>query len=159
VDRFASPEIYIFSEEFLHLLTAEERRRLQFRQVERTRPARKRFVELIGPPGPQFVAATGLSMNGWHCSSCGHRTFGCWVEGMAIHEFIAKDDLASPLPGLFTVGNPPEIHLCATRQRWHELIGKEGSRGFVSLPLGVVPTMQVVRTPILESLQSQENRR
>jgi hypothetical protein len=159
VARSAQPELNIFSELFLNLFTEEENRRLQFRPVERRRTARKRFFELIGPAGIPFVAVADLPVSGWFCSSCGYRTFGCWVEGLETHQFVGQDDLAKPLPGLFTVGIPPGVQLCATGQRWRELVGKKGSRGFVSLPLGVVPARQVLRNPALESLESQQKRR
>ena len=58
-----------------------------------------------------------------------------------------ESDLPRPLAGIFTVGKPPDLHLCATGERWRELIGKIGVRGFVSRALGVVSDREVVRRP------------
>jgi hypothetical protein len=90
------------------------------RCAERQEP---RF-ELLGPAGPVFVAVAGLQVSGWRCSGCGRLTWGYWIDGFSIHSFIAASDLPRPLPGIFTVGRPPEVHLCATGERWRRLVGK-----------------------------------
>jgi hypothetical protein len=140
--------LQIVSEEFLRLLTAEELANLTLRPVFRKGRGRK-FFEVTGPAGPPFVAAAGLEFAGWRCGACDHRTWGYWLEDMAIGAFVAKSDLPASPPDVFTVGIPPEIHLCATAQRWHELVGRKGTRGFVSTLLGVVPEHEVVRHPEL----------
>lgn len=149
----------ILSEEFLALLSPEERERLVTRPVARKGTGRK-FYELLGPSGPEFVAVAGLPVSGWRCSGCDRLTWGYWLDGLSMHSFIAASDLPRPLPGIFTVGRPPEVHLCATDDRWRELVGKSGVRGFVSHALGVVPDREVVRRPELPTYEERlaENR-
>jgi hypothetical protein len=138
----------IVSEEFLALLSSEERKGLVTRPVAR-RGNSRRFYELLGPAGPVFVAVAGLPVSGWRCSACGRLTWDYWIEGFSIQSFIAASSLPGPLPGIFTVGRPPEVLLCATGARWRELVGKKGTRGFVSRPLGIVSDRELVRRPEL----------
>lgn len=151
--------IQIFSDEFLDLLTTEERGRPQLRSVTGKGRARK-FYELVGPVGPPLVAVAGMKISGWRCTACDHRTWRYWIEGMSINSFIAKTDLPPSLSGVFTVGRPPEVELAATAARWEELVGKKGTRGFVSSLLGVVPDHEVVRHPDLPTYEErlQESR-
>ena len=144
----------VVSEEFLALLSSEERHGLVIRPVARGGKSRKLY-ELVGPAGPEFVAAAGLPVSGWRCSGCGRLTWGYWVDGLSINSFIAASDLPRPLPGIFTVGRPPEVHLCATGERWRELVGKIGVRGFVSRALGVVSDREVVRRPELPTYEER----
>ena len=144
--------IHIVSAEFLALLSHEERQRLVLRPV--TGDCGKReFFEVLGPAGPCHVALAGQPPDGWRCADCGYAVWGYWVEGLVFHSFVAFPDLPQPLPGVFTVGTPPEVHLCATKERWKELVGKKGTRGFTSEPLGVVPDSGVVRQPELSLRQ------
>ena len=69
--------------------------------------------------------------------------------------FIARSDLPAPLPGVFTVGNLPEGQLAVTESRLKELIGRKGTRGFVSSPLGIVAKHEVVRQPELPTLEER----
>ena len=138
--------VHIFSERFLKVLTTEEKKRLQFREVERTRRSRIKFYELLGPPGLRTVGVSGLRAGGWYCGGCGYRCFGYWVEDLNIRDFVAKRDLPKPMPSLFTIGDPPEIILCGTMARWRKLLGK-GVRGLGTRPLGVVPDSRLVRVP------------
>jgi len=146
--------IEVLSDEFLSLLTPEERTYLDVRPVTRKGRGRN-FYELAGPPGVPFVAVAGLPISGWRCEACGHRSWGYWIEGMAIHSFIARSSLPRPLSSIFTVGTPPEIHLCATAERWQQLVGQQGTRGFVSELLGVVSEQEVVRFPELPSYEER----
>jgi hypothetical protein len=150
----------ILSQEFLALLSSQERQGLVTRPVARRGKSRG-FYELLGPAGPEFVAVAGLPVRGWRCSGCGRLTWGYWLDGVSAHSFVAASDLPRPLPGIFTIGRPPEVHLCATGERWRELVGKSGVRGFVSSPLGVVPDREVVRRPDLPSCEERvaEDRR
>src|SRR5262249_13298260 len=66
--------LHIVSEDFIALLTVGERKRLQFRQVDRKHGGRS-FFELVGPAGAPFVAIPKLEANGWRCTACGYR---CW---------------------------------------------------------------------------------
>lgn len=150
----------VLSQEFLALLSSQERQGLVTRPVARRAKSRE-FYELLGPAGPEFVAVAGLPVSGWRCSGCDRLTWGYWLDGFSMRSFVAASDLPRPLPGIFTVGRPPEVHLCATGARWRELVGKRGARGFVSRPLGVVRDREVVRRPELPSHEERvtEDRR
>ena len=141
------PNHQIVSEEFIELLTPDEKRRLCFQGTVRN--GRKRFYELVGPEGPPHVAVAGMAINGWRCVQCDYRLWGYWIDGMAIHSFIARSDLPAPLIGVFTVGVFPNIELAVTASRWSELLGRKGTRGFASQLLGVVSDREVVRQPDL----------
>jgi hypothetical protein len=147
----------IVSDDFLRLLTPTERQLLVFRPT--IHRGRRAFHELIGPPGAPSVAVAGLTPSGWRCSACRHANWGYWIEGMTISSFVASSDLPDPLVGVFTVGAVPEIQLAVTAARWRELVGRKGTRGFKSQPLGVVPDHAVIREPELptrdEWLQQQ----
>jgi len=141
------PNHQIVSEEFLALLTPDEKSSLEFQPTTRKRG--RKFFELVGPEGPPHVAVAGIEINGWRCTRCDHRTWGYWVEGMAINSFVARSDLSVRLGGVFTVGSFPEIELAVTAPRWKELLGRKGTRGFKSSPLGVLQSHEVVRRPKL----------
>jgi hypothetical protein len=147
------PNHQIVSEEFLALLTPDEKRHLEFEPTTRKRG--RKFFELVGPEGPAHVAVAGMKINGWRCTKCDHRTWGYWVEGMAISSFVARSDLVVPLRGVFTVGTFPEIELVATAPRWKELLGRKGTRGFASAALGVVPDHEVIWRPELPSYEER----
>lgn len=147
------PDHQIVSEEFVALLTETEKRRLMLQPV--IRKGRRKFYELIGPDGPPHVAIKGMKINGWCCTKCDHRTWGYWIDGMAISSFIARSDLPARLPGVFTVGTYPEIELVASASRWKDLRGTTGTRGFASSLLGVVPSNEVVRRPELPTYEEQ----
>lgn len=141
------PNHQLVSEEFLALLKPDERRRLEFQPT--VRKGRRKFYELVGPEGPAPVAVAGLALRGWRCPRCDHRTWGSWVEGLAINTFIARTDLPAETSGVFSIGTFPEIQLAVTASRWKELLGRKGTRGFTSRRLGVVPEHDVVRYPEL----------
>ena len=150
------PTHQIVSTEFLALLSDEEKSRLDFRAT--IRKGRRTFHELIGPDGPPLVATSGLKPNGWRCTACEHRTWGYWIEGLAISSFIARCDLAQQLTGVFTVGVAPEIQLAVTAARWQELVGRKGTRGFTSCLLGVSPDHEVMRCPDVPTLEERIQR-
>jgi hypothetical protein len=144
------PNHQIVSEEFLALLTPQEKRGLEFQPT--IRRGRRKFHELVGPEGPPLVAVAGMKFNGWRCTQCDHRTWSNPIDGMAISSFVARPDLRARLRGVFAVGAFPEIELAVTASRWKELHGRKGTRGFASRPLGVVPALEVVRRPKLADL-------
>jgi hypothetical protein len=137
----------IVSENFLALLTPAELKQLQLREV--IRKGRKKFYEIIGPDGPPLVAVAGFAANGWRCGTCDYAAWGHNAMHADYHAFVARSDLPSPLPGIFTIGVAPDIHLAATAARWQELVGRKGTKGFISLSIGVVPDDEVVRRPEL----------
>lgn len=148
----------LVSEEFLELLTLEEKRSLEFLPTIRKRG--RKFFELVGPEGPPHVAVAGLKISGWRCTECDHRTWGYWIAGIEMNSFVARSDLSLPLTGVFTVGSFPEIELAVTAPRWKEMLGRKGTRGFTSRPLGVAPDHEVVRQPELSIYEERlrENR-
>jgi len=152
--------VQVFSEEFLGLLKSEERERLRFRPVIRNARAR-RFYELLGPEGPPEIAVAGLELAGWRCSHCNYRTWGYWVKGLSINSFVSRSDLPPFLPGVFTIGAPPEVELAVTAERWKEMVGRKGTRGVTSRQIGVVPDHKVIRVPELKTYEERrmESRR
>jgi hypothetical protein len=147
------PSHQLVSEEFLALLEPDEKRSLQFQPT--VRKGRKKFYELVGPEGPPYVAVAGITISGWRCTQCDHRTWGYWVEGMAINSFVARSDLSAQSNGVFTVGTFPEIQLAVAAPRWKALLDKKGTRGFASRQIGVVPDHEVVRCPELPTYEQQ----
>lgn len=140
----------LVSEEFVELLTTEERARLELRPVIRT--GRRKFFELVGPEGPPLVAVAGMKVSGWRCDACDHRTWGYWSEVLNIHDFVARSGV--PLDAsVFTVGTYPEIKLVVTAARWKEMVGRKGTRGFTSGLLGIAPDEEVVRRPELPTAE------
>ena len=148
------PSHQLVSEDFLALLGPNEKRSLEFQPT--VRKGRKKFYELVGPEGPPHVAIAGVKINGWRCTQCDHRTWGYWVEGMAISSFVARSDLPPHLSGVFTVGAFPEIELAVTASRWRGMLGQKGTRGFSSRQVGVVPDHDVVRCPELPTAEQQQ---
>jgi len=144
--------VEIVSEEFISLLTADERDSLILRPVNRKAKARQ-FYEILGPSGPPFVGATELQHKGWHCSECDYRVWAYFLQDFAIRDFIAAVHLPETIPGIFTVGSPPNIHLCVTGEKWRSLVGRKGVRGFVSHPLGVVKNGAYVLNPKLPTYE------
>jgi hypothetical protein len=147
------PNHQIVSEEFIELLGEEEKRCLEFQPT--IRKGRKKFFELVGPEGPPLVAVAGLMISGWRCAQCEYRTWGYWVKGMSINDFVAKSDLSTGKSSVFTVGKFPEIYLAVTAARWKELLGMKGTRGFTSRLLGVAPDHEVIRSPRLPTMEEQ----
>jgi hypothetical protein len=70
------PNHQLVSEEFLALLTPDEKRNLEFQPTIRKRG--RKFFELVGPEGPPHVAVAGIKISGWRCTLCDHRTWGYW---------------------------------------------------------------------------------
>jgi len=137
------PNHQIVSEEFLALLTEDEKRGLEFQPT--IRKGRRKFFELVGPEGPPHVAVSGINSSGRRCVQCRHWTWSLGIEGMAIQSFVARSDLPGGLHGVFTVGTFPEVELAVTGARWKDILGRKGTRGLVSSLLGVVPDHEVLR--------------
>jgi hypothetical protein len=154
VGHEGTTSLQILSEEFLDLLTTDERGRLRLQAVTGKGRASK-FYELVGPTGPPLVAVAGMKISGWRCTACDHRTWGYWIKGISINSFVAKTDLPPSLRGVFTIGGPPEVQLAVTATRWKGLVGKRGTRGFVSRLLGVVPDHELDRHPELPTYEEE----
>jgi ribosomal protein L37AE/L43A len=138
----AGPMHWVFNEEFLSLLTPQEKECLKFRPVYGR--GRRKFHELVGPEGCPFTGVAGLEPGGWKCPQCGTQVWGYWVEGMSINSFLRASDLPDPLPSVFTVGRFPEIELAVTASRWKELVGLKGTRGICTSRLGIVPDHEAI---------------
>jgi hypothetical protein len=146
--------IRIFSEDFLALLSPAERNHLELRPINYHKKTKKKYWELLGPAGPPFVAVAGLRPDGCQCAICGFRSLGYVTENRRIHDYVARTSLPKPLPEVFTVGGQPDdVQLCIRGERWRKLIGKKGTRGVVSHPLGVVDDGEVMPEPELRCLQ------
>ena len=148
---------YVFSEQFLSLLTDSERASLELRKVIRSKRSRIAYYELIGPSGPPFVGLKSIPPHsGWVCDDCGYRCFGNLREGFDLRDFIAAEDLPNPLPSIFTIGTQPGVELVATSERWAELVGQKGTQGMLSESIGVVPPNRLDRNPSLRKLSEPD---
>lgn len=156
VGHEAGTRIEIVSDEFLSVLLPEERASMELRAVMRRGKGRA-FYEIAGPAGAPFVGIPHLGLRGWRCEHCGSGVWGHWQRGLAMHEFVAGDDLPTTSLGIFTVGTPPEVRLCMTGARWRELIGKIGVRGFASHPIGAVRHRNFTRRPELPTKEQARN--
>jgi hypothetical protein len=153
------PRLHFFSEAFLGLLVPTERDQFDWRRVERTGRSKKVFYELVGSSTriPLCALAAG---NAWlaRCDVCGYendpnygaaQSYPYWLLDAAEghvglpSSFVNVADLPKPLPSCFTVGAAPLHGLCFTKQRWRELVGRPGTRGISSAPVGVVTPARV----------------
>lgn len=136
-----------FSEKFLQLLSPDERAACAFRQVILPARSRRRFYELITQPKIPFVGVAGLDASGWQCQICGQRYFGVDEPELPMGHFVCRADLPDPLPTCFSVGSPQSPYLSVTAARWSEIVGRPGTKGLLSHPLGVVPEEECDREP------------
>jgi hypothetical protein len=151
------PRIQIFSESFIGLLTEQERLALEFQPIETEGKSRKRFFELVGRPQMRYVGIKGAEYNptvSRQCPSCRNRTF--LMRGLDIpmysdiQDFLAYQDLPSPLSSVLLVGHEIETaSLCMPRSRWLEIRGKSGTKGVCTSKIGIVPEERVKRNPSL----------
>jgi hypothetical protein len=135
----------LFSDQFLSMLTPGERRCAQWRPVIRSR-GRKVFRELIGSKAIPLVAINGVKPTGWSCPTCGRRNFYPKIAGDLA---VCEDDLPSPLPRVFPIGDARSTHLVMTLERWKKIVGRPGSRGCIGHPLILLPRQKAVREPKL----------
>ena len=134
----------VFAAEFLSLLDDDERARFTWREVERPAKSRMRVTELVASNlNVERVGVKGLrplkSSPAWSCERCGFRVHPRYVDWSWPSSWIAAEDLPSPLPSCFTVGEWPDLSLCFTAQRWGELSKKSVSKGLLTADVGVVP--------------------
>jgi hypothetical protein len=145
----------VFSDDFLQHFTDAERDVLHLIPLNYTKRCKKSYYELIGPAGPPFTAISTLEISGWRCDSCNYKTFGYWCPESTIHQFVGEDRLPHPLPDVFTVGSPPDVHLCVTANRWAKMVGSVGTRGLTTSQIGVAPESDVVVYPELLTQREQ----
>jgi hypothetical protein len=153
---FCNVSLRVFSEDFLQHLTSAERDRLDLIPIQFSKDCKKSYYELIGPAGPPFRPISTLPISGWRCDACGYKTFGYWSPQSNIHQFIARDRLPDPIPDIFTVGVPPDVHLCITAARWAKIIGSIGTRGLTTSQIGVAANCDVLEDLHLLTKQEQE---
>jgi hypothetical protein len=128
----------IVSKDFLDLLTPNEKAGLQLQRATSTGRA-SNFFELVGPAGPPFVAVAGMEPRGWRCAACTHRTWGYWVDGLAINSFIAKADI--PVTLLCSID-------CRTESRAHHSLAGSGTTYLgTSRFAGISPRSSAVGQP------------
>lgn len=158
----SSPQVALFSEAFLDVLSSEEMARLTWQRVERRQArARKTFYELVR--SEVHIADVGVrgvpcKFGGWRCRTCGYAYIGMYYfpsTNTSPHRWISVADLPRPLPTCFTIGKDPRPHLCFTRARWEELVGRVGTRGLRSSEVGVVDPDRVESVRDLPFLDEQ----
>jgi hypothetical protein len=144
-----------FSEEFLSILTRQERDRFEWRPVVRGQRAKKKFYELVAEPGIPWVGMRDLQYGPlWECDDCGERASPMYFPGhgqdqtlrdAGISRFVSRAALPEPLPTWLFFGGPVHYYLGVRQERWQELMRKRGARGLVSTPIGVLKPAQVAR--------------
>ncbi|HRX84511.1 MAG TPA: hypothetical protein P5572_05775 [Phycisphaerae bacterium] len=149
-------DIHLFSERFLAMLTADERRRLDFQPVELPAGTRRRFFELRGCPDVVHVGVRTMDSDGFACAACGYRTVAAveprmMEEGREVWRFVCRQDLPDPLPTCLTVGWQDSVTLVMTRARCAELHSQPGWRGIRTARLGVVGEEACDRNPRVRS--------
>ena len=147
----------IVSEEFLRLLTTDERAQFGTRPVKWEPRRRKAFFELIPKRFISPVAIKGLEINGHRCEVCGRRTYS---HGKALGwtvEVICRSDLPSPLPPCFFVGDATEMRFYTTRKRLNQLYGRAGARKLHSTPLAVINERSCLRQPWLPTMDEMQD--
>jgi len=128
-----------FSESFLKLLKPKERSAFDWRPVHFKKRSRKAFYEIRPRTIVPLVAVKGMKFSAIRCKSCKTlRGLHCFSQDTPIYKYISASDLSKPVPSCFVIGLPASFNLCFTRKRWLELVGKPGTKGLVSTPIGVV---------------------
>lgn len=140
---------YLYSEDFLSLLTTEERSRFSWQPVRRTQKSKKAFFECRGINEVPFVTIRHKGMEGWQCGECGHRTFGVSRREFRFRLAVSESSVSRPLPSCFSVGPVIGAQVCVTRERWMSMRGKPGARGIVLSSVGVVPPADADQRPNL----------
>lgn len=135
-----------YSEEFLSLLSSEERAALTLVPVHGPKGSRKSFFHLGGEPAVNYVGVPGFEgLVNHQCGRCERLLGICYLRNCEFFEFIARNDLSRPTPAVFTAGWPGDVSLIMTRRRYARMIGKRGMRNIRSSRLWVVPDDQFVR--------------
>jgi hypothetical protein len=140
---------YLYSEDFLSLLTTDEQSRFSWEPVRRTQRSRKAFFECRGIKDVPFVTIRNAGMGGWECGKCGHRVFGVSRHEFSFDRAVCSSSLEKPLPQCFSVGPVIGAAVCVTQQRWMSMRGKLGARGIALSSVGVVSPNKADRHPVL----------
>ena len=156
----AGPRIRFYSDAFLRLLTATERRRFTWRPVERRgRAARKLYYELTASSLHVPVRLLVEGMDARHCKACGQergriyggrddyprwllRTVDFRYELLPSY-FVSSADLPAPLPSCLTVGSSDRRDLCFLPRRWRSVMGRPGAKGLSTSDVAIVAPERV----------------
>src|ERR1051325_130784 len=137
----------VFSDRFLSLLSAKEKRGLRFLPVLGPANRRKQFFELVGEPIAKLVGVPKFpGLLSKRCEKCGAFDF-TYLYQNELFQFLALRDLPKPVPSVFVIGAGDDYKLCMTRYRYQELIGKKRTSNICSRQIWVVPDDNFVRTP------------
>ena len=153
--RYAKGSRPVFSEQFIALLTPEERERFTWRKVERSRRAKKAYYEIVASTiDVPLVGVRGLrDQGGGRCETCGWFSLPFYnVSGGGPHHFVCSADLPDPVPSCFAAVEGRTSKLCFTIERWGELVGRPGARGLTSDDIGVLAPERCDREPDVPTL-------
>jgi hypothetical protein len=150
--RFGGPRLQGCSAEFLDLLTAIERRQLEWRPIETGAKQKRQFFELVGGRvHAPFVALRDIGVSLNECVLCGWRRPPFYsVEAPIPSQFVVSTSLPHRVPTVFCVGPVLEPQLCTTPRRWAKLVGQRGARQLTSADIGVVDPDAVDENPAYE---------
>lgn len=147
--------LLLYSEEFLDLLSTEERSRFEWRRVEVVGRKSKAMYEPVAsrvhvPP----ARLRGGNPDIYNCSTCGHsrpplyqlvgelpRWLHPYDDAMRREQpdyYVSATSLPEPVPSCFTVGDwLTSINLVFRPERWAELTGHYAPKGIYTYGVGV----------------------
>ncbi len=132
----------VFSEDFLSLLTEQEKSLFDFRPVQYHSESKNRkcdYFELSCDSPFSFVGNSAYDSDGITCRECGHIDIKYYHINSPLERYLSSSDLPDPLPSCFPIGSHQMPVFCLTRQRWDEIRGHKFAKGLISRPVGVVP--------------------
>jgi hypothetical protein len=139
------------SETFRAMLTPEEDASVQWREIVGPPRTRKQLFEVLGAATTiPYVAPLGPTIFRWRCEACGHvlSPFHGKAPGNGPYWFIAAAALPSPPTSLLVFGNPPDLDIGFTRERWRSLMDEPGAKGCKSSSIGVLRENQIDTSPV-----------
>ena len=145
---FQYPHFYLYSTDFVSLLTPAERRRFTWRPVRRLRGT-KPYLEIVASRTVLPLATFKeqyVGHNLYRCPTCGYKNDPTYsFVPPTPSAYVAEHDIPRRLPSCFTVGQ--ELAICFTTERWAELVERKAARGLWSQDIGVVDSRLVERRP------------
>jgi hypothetical protein len=148
------PWTVIYSEQFLKLLSDEERGQLVMQPVS-ARTGTRHFFELVGGSIADHVGVRGaeypsLFQQSWSCKTCKRRNFIVQHPDFAgTNTFLASSPLPVPLPDVFVHTGDFGLNIAVTATRWKTLVKKTGTRGISTSAIGVIADALVDARPEL----------
>ncbi len=145
----------LLSEEFLSLLTNNEKNNLGLQEVICTKKTRRKFHEVNGKAVLKQVGVKGgnySSLSSWQCETCGYKSFSCThpelPDNYKYMDFCADTDLSNALGDIFVIeDNMGRKMVCLKLNRWKQLIDRAESKGILADRLYVLPDEQIEREP------------